>query len=76
MEISAVGEAGEEYGMEMRWKNYSGKIIAAIVTYDISMLTQDIKKLIRFCNVLYGYNIRMDFISQGILEKNFLEKRY
>lgn len=74
MEISAVGEAGEEYGLDKLEELFRKRCIAGIVTYDISMLTQDIKKLIRFCNVLYGYNIRMDFISQGILEKNFIKK--
>lgn len=74
MEISAVGEAAEEYGLDKLEELFRKKCIAGIVTYDISMLTQDIKKLIRFCNVLYGYNIRMDSISQGIVEKNFIKK--
>lgn len=74
MEISAVGEAAEEYGLDKLEELFRKKCIAGIVTYDISMLTQDIKKLIRFCNVLYGHNIRMDSISQGILEKSFIKK--
>lgn len=74
MELSAIGEEAEEYGLNKLEELFRKKYIAGIVTYDISMITQDMKKLIRFFDVLYGYDIRMDSINQGILERNFIKK--
>lgn len=74
MELSAIGEAAEEYGLNKLEELFRKKYITGIVTYDISMITQDMKKLIRFFDVLYGYGIRMDSINQGILERNFIKK--
>lgn len=74
MELSAIGEAAEEYGLNKLEELFRKKYITGIVTYDISMITQDMKKLIRFFDVLYGYDIRMDSINQGILERNFIKK--
>lgn len=74
MELSAIGEAAEEYGLNKLEELFRKQYIAGIVTYDISMITQDMKKLIRFFDVLYGYGIRMDSINQGILERNFIKK--
>lgn len=74
MELSAIGEAAEEYGLNKLEELFRKKYISGIVTYDISMITQDMKKLIRFFDVLYGHDIRMDSINQGILERNFIKK--
>ncbi|HAQ5929029.1 TPA: DUF4314 domain-containing protein [Enterococcus faecium] len=74
IEVSANGEAAEEYGLNKLEELFRKQYIDGIVTYDISMVTQDIKKMIRFFDTLYKYHIRMDSINQGILEKNFIEK--
>lgn len=74
MELSGFGATAEEYGLNKLEELFRKKYIAGVVTYDISMITQDMKKLIRFFDVLYGYNIRMDSINQGILGRNFIEK--
>lgn len=74
MELSGVGVAAEKYGLDKLEELFRKKYIAGIVTYDISMITQDMKKRIRFFDVLYRYNIRIDSVNQGILEKNFIKK--
>lgn len=74
VELSAIGETAEKYGLNKLEELFRKKYIAGIVTYDISMITQDMKKRMCFFNVLYRYNIRIDSVNQGILEKNFIKK--
>lgn len=44
IEVSANGEAAEEYGLNKLEELFRKQYIDGIVTYDISMVTQDIKR--------------------------------
>lgn len=74
IQLCAIGEVEEEYGLYKLEELSRKKCIEGIITYDIGMFTQDIAKMCCFMELISDFGVGLDSVNQGIIKKELIEK--